>query len=79
MTDAGPIAARLQLSARTLRRHLAAEARRYATSWTKPGASKAIELMTLHHLNVEQVALRLGHTPSLILTGSGTSCRRPVW
>lgn len=64
VTDAGPIAARLHLSARTLRRHLAAEGTSVRDLVDEARRAKAIELVTLHHLNVEQIALRLGYTDS---------------
>ncbi|MCP2247283.1 AraC family transcriptional regulator [Lentzea aerocolonigenes] len=61
VTDAGLIAARLHLSARTLRRHLAAEGTSLRNLVDEARRVKAIELITLHHLGVEQVALRLGY------------------
>jgi AraC-like DNA-binding protein len=61
VTDADLIAARLHLSSRTLRRHLAAEGASLRHLVDEARRSKAIELLTLHHLSVEQVALRLGY------------------
>ncbi|SFR02652.1 AraC-type DNA-binding protein [Lentzea waywayandensis] len=61
VTDADLIAARLHLSSRTLRRHLAAEGTSLRGLVDEARRSKAIELMTLHNLSVEQVALRLGY------------------
>lgn len=61
VTEAELIAARLHLSARTLRRHLAAEGTSLRHLLDEARRAKAIELMTLHRLTVEQVALRLGY------------------
>lgn len=61
VTDADLIAARLHLSSRTLRRHLAAEGTSLRHLVGEARRSRAIELMTQHQLSVEQVALRLGY------------------
>lgn len=61
-TDAGVIAARLHLSPRTLRRHLAEEGVSLRHLVDEARRCQAIELMALHRLSVEQVALRLGYT-----------------
>ncbi|MFS8103825.1 AraC family transcriptional regulator [Lentzea alba] len=61
VTDSGLIAARLHLSPRTLRRHLAVEGTSLRHLVDETRRLKAIELMTLHKLSVEQVALRLGY------------------
>ena len=62
VTDAGLIASRLHLSARTLRRHLAAEGTSVRRLVDEARRARAVELLTLHHLSVEQAALRLGYT-----------------
>lgn len=62
MTDAHLIAARLHLSPRTLRRHLAADGTSLRALVDESRRAKAIELMTMRRLSVEQVALRLGYT-----------------
>lgn len=62
VTDAGLIAARLHLSARTLRRHLAAEGTSLRHLVDEARRARAVELVALHHLSVEQAALRLGYT-----------------
>jgi AraC-like DNA-binding protein len=62
VTDAGLIAARLHLSDRTLRRHLAAEGTSLRHLLDEARRAQAIELMTLHRLSVEQIALRLGYS-----------------
>lgn len=62
VTDAGLIAARLHLSARTLRRHLAAEGTSVRRLVDEARRTEAVELVALDHLSVEQVALRLGYT-----------------
>ncbi|PWK86908.1 AraC family transcriptional regulator [Lentzea atacamensis] len=61
VTDANVIAARLHLSARTLRRHLAAEGTSFRRLVDEARHASAVELITLHRLGVEQVALRLGY------------------
>lgn len=61
VTDAGLVAARLHLSARTLRRHLAAEGTSFRALVEEARRTEAVELITLHHLSVEQAALRLGY------------------
>ncbi|MET8764927.1 AraC family transcriptional regulator [Lentzea sp. NPDC004782] len=61
VTDAGEIAARLHLSTRTLRRHLADEGTSLRHLVDEARRAAAIELITLHQLTVEQVALRLGY------------------
>ncbi|MEV6235350.1 AraC family transcriptional regulator [Lentzea sp. NPDC051838] len=61
VTDAGLIAARLHLSPRTLRRHLAVEGTSLRQLVDEARRFQAIELMTQHRLSVEQVALRLGY------------------
>ncbi|MEV6715246.1 helix-turn-helix transcriptional regulator [Lentzea sp. NPDC051208] len=61
VTEAGRIAARLHLSARTLRRHLAAEGTSLRHLVDESRRVQAIELMTLHRLTVEQISLRLGY------------------
>ncbi|HEX8868615.1 MAG TPA: AraC family transcriptional regulator [Lentzea sp.] len=62
VTDAELIAARLHLSSRTLRRHLAEEGTSLRQLVDEARRFQAIELMTQHQLSVEQVALRLGYT-----------------
>ncbi|USX52616.1 helix-turn-helix transcriptional regulator [Lentzea sp. HUAS12] len=62
VTDAGLIAVRLHLSARTLRRHLAAEGTSVRRLVDEARRTEAVELVALDHLSVEQVALRLGYT-----------------
>ncbi|MFC3892814.1 AraC family transcriptional regulator [Lentzea rhizosphaerae] len=61
VTDASLVAARLHLSDRTLRRHLAAEGSSFRSLVEETRRAKAVELMNLHHLSVEQAALRLGY------------------
>jgi AraC-like DNA-binding protein len=61
VTDARMIAARLHLSPRTLRRHLAAEGASLRDLVDEARHATAIELMTLQRLSVEQAALRLGY------------------
>lgn len=62
VTEASFIAARLHLSPRTLRRHLAEEGTSLRHLVDEARRFQAIELMALHQLSVEQVALRLGYT-----------------
>ncbi|MFJ8962812.1 AraC family transcriptional regulator [Lentzea sp. NPDC102401] len=62
VTEACAVAARLHLSPRTLRRHLAAEGTSLRRLVDEARRASAIELMTTHRLGVEQVALRLGYT-----------------
>jgi AraC-like DNA-binding protein len=62
VTDAGLIAARLHMSARTLRRHLAAEGTSLRHLVDEARRARAVELVALHNLSVEQAALRLGYT-----------------
>jgi AraC-like DNA-binding protein len=61
VTEADLIAARLHLSARTLRRHLAAEGTSLRHLVDEARRVQAIELMTLDRLTVEQISLRLGY------------------
>lgn len=64
VTDADLIAARLHLSSRTLRRHLAAESTSLRRLVDEARHSTAVELLALHRLSVEQIALRLGYADS---------------